>query len=157
MVTTDFAMWKTLNRTRIVEGVSDMIQDGTDYIAGNVVTLHFPAARVERIMKATDQQISHRGISLGQYSNKDATTTVYDYKKRLWTWRVQGKYATTNYTNCHNFYSDARLMLDDGGEISLTLQDKTITVFPIDCNFTWEGGVLHTVAYTIDFVEGYPR
>jgi len=157
MVTTDLAMWKTLNKTRIVEGVSDMIQDATDYIAGNVVTLHLPAARAERIMKAVDPKIFHMGISGNQHSNKDATTTIYDYKRRLWVWKIIGKYATTSYINSHNFYSDARLILDDGGEISLTMQDKTVTVFPLDAKFEWQGGMLHTVDYTIELVEGYPR
>ena len=153
---TDLAIHKTIEKTKTIEGVSTSIS-GTGYTAGQVVTLTLPGARAERIWKVEGTKPIHRGISKSNWDQKDATTTVYDYKKRLWTWRIIGKYATTGFTGSHNFYTDARLLIDDGGPITVTFQDKTIKVFSQDGQFTWEGGMLHVVDYTLDFMEGFER
>ena len=152
----DIAIHKVLNKTRTIDGKSSTI-DGTAYTAGQTVTLTLPGARVEKIQKADGVQIIHRGISKNQWDDKDATTTVYDYKKRLWQTRIIGKYTTTSFTNCLNFYTDARLILDDGGSIMFTFQDNEQKVFPMEAKFEWTGGMLHTVDYVIDLVEGYER
>lgn len=153
---TDLAIHKTLEKTRTIEGVSSAIS-GTAYTAGNIITLTLAGARLERIGKNPAIKPNYRGISKNNWDAKDATTTIYDYKQRDWTLRVKGIYATTGFSGSHNFYTDARLILDDGGPLTITFQDKSINAFPMDWNFTWEGGMLHVVDYVIDFIEGYAR
>lgn len=152
----DLAIHKVVNKTRTIEGNSTAIS-GTGYTAGQTVTLTLPGARVERLGKAPNIKPIYRGISKSNWDDKDATTTIYDYKQRDWTLRIKGTYATTSFNGSHNFYTDARCLIDDGGAITITFQNKTIKAYPLDWNFTWEGGMLHVVDYVIDFIEGFER
>ena len=152
----DLAIHKALNKTRSIEGQATTIA-GVAYTAGQTVTLTLPGARVERIYKAQGIKPVYRGISKSNWDTKDATTTIYDYKQRDWIWRIKGAYSTTSFTGSHNFYTDLRLIIDDGGSIMITLQDQESKVFPMQGEVVWEGGMLHVVEYTIDFIEGFER
>ncbi len=156
----DIALHKKLNRTRTVEGNSSSLA-GVAYNAGNLVTITFPGARVERIQK---NELSNyaRGISTGQYANKDPRHIVYDWKKNVWTWKIKGKYIGTAYASAHNFCTDYKLIAEDGqskagNEIEICFMDQLTTVFTVDANFTWVGGNPNVVDYTIDLMEGEPR
>ena len=158
----DLAIHKVLNRSRNWAGGNTIENNATSivgiaYTAGQTVTLTLPGARAERIFKAQGSTITQPGVSQTRWDNKDATTTIYDYKKRLWTWRIIGNYATTSFTGSHNFYTDARLLIDDAGSLMLTMQDREVKVFPSEGQFIWEGGMLQVVNYTMDFVEGFER
>lgn len=161
-MTTDLAIYKTLKRSRnwatgnTIESNATAIT-GASYYIGMIVTLTMPGARMERIGKAPNMKPIYRGIAKGNWDDKDATTTIYDYKQRDWTIRVKGTYATTGFAGSHNFYTDARCLIDDGGSVTMVFQDKEIRVFPLDWSFTWEGGMLHCIDYTIDFIEGFER
>ena len=154
---TDLAIHKTINKTRTIEGVSSSI-GGIAYTTGNLVTLTLTGAKATRSCNVVNPFIFYRGVSKSNWSAREATTYVYDYKKREWSWNITGKYTTTSFAGAHNFYTDARLLIDDGGPLILTFQDKAINVFPFKTpNFTWVGGQLNIIDFTLNFIEGYER
>lgn len=158
----NLAIHKVLNRSRnwatsnTIENNATSIA-GIAYTAGQTVTLTLPGARAERIWKVEGSTITQPGRSQSNWDNYNATTTIYDYKKRLWIWRIIGNYSTIGFNGSHNFYTDARLLIDDAGSLMLTMQDKEVKVFPQEGQFIWEGGMLHVVNYTMDFIEGFER
>ncbi len=155
-MTVDVAIYKTINKTVTIEGNGTSI-GGIAYNQGQLVTLTIPGARAERIWKAVNMNPINPGVSTKSYSSRPATTYIYDYKQRLWSWRIIGSYSTDTFAHCFNFYTDARLLIDDGGQCTLVFQDKSIKVQPMDGQFTWQGGQMNVVDYTFDFIEAFPK
>lgn len=157
----DIAIHKKLARTRAsVEGETKTLT-GIAYTATNLATLTLPGAIAERLDKSNLHNFA-RGVSTGRYANTDPRNIVYDFKKHLWTWRIKGKYIGSNYSSTHNFIIDYRVIVEDGASdnddpLEIVFQDKKVQVFPMEAQFTWTGGMIHTVDYTIDLMEGESR
>jgi len=152
----DLRLSKSLNRTRAsVEGFSASL-NSENYTAGTTITIDLTAPKVERTI--LDKFINYqRAVSKSRYSARDPKNVIYDLKRIIWTWKITGVYNSTAYSNVHNFVVDCKVLFEDGGTFTLTMQDHTYTIIPQTITFTHMGGTDHKVDYMMSFMEGEER